>query len=167
MNAIEVFSSAAGLSVVDEDGHTERIQLMPPVTESELATIERELGFALPTEARALLRMTSGLAGTALDQFQFVDVGGQALPDLFPHPLSIAHDGYGNFWIVDLWPSSDRFGPVFYVAHDPPVVVYQCEDVASFAQHVLEFSSPHFSPRPSRGCASAFGARRCIGIDRS
>ncbi|MFN0243532.1 MAG: hypothetical protein ACKVWV_11625 [Planctomycetota bacterium] len=30
----------------------------------------------------------------------------------------------------------------------------------------LSAPSPHFSPRPSRGCASALGARRCIGIDR-
>ena len=58
--------------------------------------------------------------------------GGQVLDeDLFPQGLPIAVDPFGNSWTLDL-ESGGGWGPVFFVCHDPPWVVYQAHDAAQF-----------------------------------
>jgi hypothetical protein len=49
------------------------------------------------------------------------------LDELFRSGLPIAHDGSGNFWVLDRAPA--EAGPVFFLCHDPPVVLYQSADL--------------------------------------
>ena len=36
--------------------------------------------------------------------------------EIFPHGLPIAADGYGNFWVIDLLPSSADWGPIYFAS---------------------------------------------------
>jgi hypothetical protein len=58
-----------------------------------------------------------------------IDLSGESfsveLEELFPAGVPIAHDGSGNFWVRDET-------PVFFLCHDPPVVLYQSADVETF-----------------------------------
>ena len=59
---------------------------------------------------RALLRRTSGIEGL-LEEIDFSGLlAGQALDEIFPRTATIAHDGYGNFWAVDLLRVKRRSG---------------------------------------------------------
>lgn len=106
--AAELLRAVAGRRWVDEDGNANRFELLPPLTPDEIASLEGDLGFALPAEARALLSVARGLAQSPLESVDFAGLGGGAvLEEIFPHAVSIAHDGFGNYWVVDASPNSD------------------------------------------------------------
>jgi len=95
----------------------------------------------VPEELRTLLAEDAGVAGGPLE----VDLTGRSfsvgLEELFPAGLPIAHDGSGNFWVLDL--TSDPTAPVhiFFLCHDPPVVLYQGADLRAFL-HAASRASP-------------------------
>jgi len=57
--------------------------------------------------------------------------------ELFPACHAIAGDGFGNFWVLDLTPDARERAPVFFASHDPPVVVFEAPDLATFVQDAL------------------------------
>ena len=119
---------------VDEDGLEDPFELLPALTEQELAAFEASLPCPLPDEIRELLRFARGFKGV-LEEISFTDRFAGFEEGIFPHAISLAGDGFGNFWIVDL--TSTSWGSVFYVCHDAPVVVYQAEDLRHFIQEAL------------------------------
>jgi hypothetical protein len=72
--------------------------------------------------------------------------GGAVWEEGVPRSVAIAHDGFGNYWIVDLNTGSDAFGPVFFLCHDCPALIYQCAEAAEFIEALLEMTEP-----PHRG----------------
>src|SRR5918911_73743 len=95
----------AGLRLRDEDGNERVLELLPPASEAELRQIEAAVPAPLPEEIRAALRVSKGLANGPLESFSLVDLEGFGLEGLFPHAYSIAHDGFGNYWVLDLLPT--------------------------------------------------------------
>jgi hypothetical protein len=93
---------------------------------------------------RELLAVTSGWEGGPLESVTFAAFGAFGLEGVFPNPPTLAQDGFGNFWIVDLLSTSTTWGPVYYACHDPPVVVYQCADLLTFVQSALTMMDPPF-----------------------
>lgn len=91
-----------------------------------------ELRVPLPDELRALIAQTPVVEGGPIE----VDLTGRSfsvgLEELFPAGLPIAHDGSGNFWLLDLTPDVSWPVPVFFLCHDPPVVLYQSADLETF-----------------------------------
>jgi cell wall assembly regulator SMI1 len=141
--AAELLRSLDGREWVDEDGDAERLELLPPLTDAEIDALADAWGVPVPADAREVLRVARGFESSPLDVVEFSgEMDGAVLDDVFPHPLPIAHDGYGNYWIADLRPGSDVFGPVFFACHDPSVVVYQCADVAGFLEALAEMTEP-------------------------
>ena len=113
-------------------------ELMPPLTAEEFAELEAELPCALPADVRELLAYCSGFRGGRADFVEFASRNGDfGMEDTFPHGAPIAGDGFGNFWLVDLWPSSTVWGPIYYACHDPPVVAYQSADLTEFLRELL------------------------------
>jgi len=98
----------------------------------------------LPGEIRDLLEFCSGIEGT-LEQ---IDFSGRSFSDgvgldfLLPHGLPIAHDGYGNVWVVDLRPESSDWGPIYFGCHDAPVMLVQTATVQQFVIEVFKMLTP-------------------------
>ena len=57
---------------------------------------------------------------------------------MFPNSIQLAGDGFGNFWILDI-DSKGNWNSVYFVCHDPAVVVKHSENLAEFIKHVDEF----------------------------
>jgi cell wall assembly regulator SMI1 len=132
--------------LVDEDGGRIALDLGPGLSKSELESLEAEVGVPLPRELRAVLERTSAIDG-ALEQ---IDFSGRTLDfedrDLFPSGLPIAHDGFGNHWVLDLTPNEADLAPVFFACHDAPVVLYQAPSLGPFLHEVFRmFVPPHAS----------------------
>jgi cell wall assembly regulator SMI1 len=138
----DAFRALAGLRLTDKDGHAHVLELLPPATEEQLRTLEAGLPAPLPDEIRAALRVTAGLANGPLESFSLLDLEGFGLDEAFPHPYSIAHDGFGNYWILDLLPGDTAWGPVFYACHDPPVIACQSASIEVFLQEVVALWQP-------------------------
>jgi hypothetical protein len=97
----------------------------------------------LPTELLRLLAVTRG-AEALLD----LDLTGRdhsvELAELMPAGLPIASDGSGNFWVLDLTPDTVDVAPVFFLGHDPAVLLYQAPDLATFVREALAaYRPPH------------------------
>ena len=128
--------------LIDEDGETVDIEVLAPMSAGEIAGAERALGHTYPPAVRALLSRTRGLNGP-LDQIDFSGrIDGQHLEDLFPHIATIASDGWGNFWAVDLVRDNGSWGPIWYLSHDAPVALYQCDGLATFLDELVRMHRP-------------------------
>jgi hypothetical protein len=68
--------------------------------------------------------------------------GGFGMEDIFPHALPVAHDGFGNYWIVDLTEKSTTWGPIFFACHDAPVIVFQTDSLVHFINEIIRFGNP-------------------------
>jgi cell wall assembly regulator SMI1 len=142
----DMLRSLAGLRLTDEDGQAHLLELRPPATDAEIRRLEETLPAPLPEEMRAALGVTTGLENGPLESFSLLDLEGFGLEEAFPHAYSIAHDGSGNYWVLDLLPGDGAWGPVFYACHDPPVIGYQAETIEAFLGDVVARWRPGRSP---------------------
>jgi cell wall assembly regulator SMI1 len=134
--------SLAGLRLTDASGRARTIELLPPATDAELARIEAAAPAPLPAEIRDALRVTTGLAQAPLESFSLVDLEGFGLEEAFPCAWSVAHDGNGNYWVLDLLPGTAEWGPVFYACHDPAVIAWQAATLEDFLRDVVALWQP-------------------------
>jgi hypothetical protein len=111
----------------------------------QLKQFEARLPCALPQHVRELLKFARGFEGSAVDLVDFTGRHAYGHYEIFPHGLTIAGDGFGNFWVVDLSASSADFGPIYYACHDPPVIVLQSHSLSGFLNDLIRVS-PEDSP---------------------
>jgi hypothetical protein len=138
----DALREVGGMHVVDEDGNEETLELLPPATDDEIDALEATLQIALPTELRDALRVTRGLANGPLESLELTDPDGFGMEDVFPHGYPVGHDGFGNYWVLDLLPDVDDCGPVFFACHDPPVIAFQSVSPADFVREVVSLWQP-------------------------
>jgi cell wall assembly regulator SMI1 len=131
--------------LVDEDGKRVILELEPGLSQGEIESIATEVGVALPRELRVVLERTAAIDGV-LEQ---IDFSGRSLDfedqDIFPTGLPIAHDGFGNHWVLDLTPSETEVAPVFFACHDAPVVLFQSPSLAHFLREAFRTLAPPHS----------------------
>ncbi len=53
---------------------------------------------------------------------------------------------FGNFWVIDLLPTSKTWGPIYFACHDAPVILYQSPGLSHFLVELFKMSIP---PRKS------------------
>ena len=136
---------------VDKSGKKGNVKLLPPVPDKEINDFRNSLPCYLDEDMTAVLRKTRGLSfvqqgknsklnagpiATSID-FTGKSIDGQVLEDIMPTGIAIAADQSGNSWTLDLHGGSAYFGPIFYVSHDPPVIVYQNSTLEKFINQVL------------------------------
>jgi len=146
MTPLEIIRQAQADTLIDEDGHVVTLELLPSLSQAELQNFANQLPCPIPPEIMELLSACGGFYGTV----EQVDFTGRDLifefEPAFPDGLPIAADGYGNFWVVDLNPHSTRWGPIYFVCHDAPVVLYQADSLEQFLSELFRmFEPPHQS----------------------
>ncbi|MEO6993020.1 MAG: SMI1/KNR4 family protein [Lacunisphaera sp.] len=142
MNAIERIKAAQQSELIHEDGDPVCLELAPPLSADQINELQKLVGQPLPADLKALLAFCSGLEG-CLDGIDFT--GGRMSyehVEVFPNGLPIAADGCGNFWVLDLTPTTTQAAPVFFACHDAPVILYQSPDIASFLSEVFRINVP-------------------------
>ena len=139
MNPIDVIKSAQAKELTNEDGESVDLHLLPGLDAEAVSHFESSLPCALAEEICELLLFCRGFEGVVADQ---VDFTGQDMmfqhEVLFPHGVPIASDGFGNFWVVDLFPDSSEFGPIWFVCHDAPVILYQSAGLGAFLSELFK-----------------------------
>ncbi len=142
MKALEILKQAQGMRLENEDGQVEELRLLAGLSEQELKDLEARLPCPLPAEAREALSFCRGFEGI-LESVDFAGLeGGFGMEEIFPHAIALAHDGFGNYWIVDLTSESVSWGRIFFVCHDAPVIVFQTDSFAHFISEILRFGNP-------------------------
>jgi len=143
----EIIQSALGQNLVDEHGKPIHVRLVPGLTKEEADDFARSLLASPPDDVRDLLEFCSGIEGT----LEKIDFTGRSLSDYFefdflPHGLTIAHDGCGNGWVVDMQTGATDWGPIYFCCHDAPVMLLQALSVQQFVSEVFKmYIPPHKS----------------------
>lgn len=144
MNLVDRFLALKGRRFKDEDGEEYELALLPPMSDADIAAIEKRIPCPIPAEIRAVLKVTRGFENGPLESFEIGGLmeGGFGHEEIFPHPFPIAHDGFGNYWVVDLLPGSTSWGPIYYACHDVPAIIYQCASLSEFLDGFVEMAQP-------------------------
>lgn len=143
MKLVDLVKEAQEQECCDKSGKRSSISCYPPFSAEELNELRNSIPCQIPADLSELLSYCSGFE---IDFSEFLDgvffITGESAPDftemLSPTCVTIARDGFGNYWAVDLSAESTEFGPVFYLCHDPPVVVYQSDSLFDFITEVLK-----------------------------
>jgi len=126
-------------SYTSEDGDEYRVELKPGLTDQQIDSLAQGLpNGQIPNEIRELLKFTSGFEFFGLEGVTFDGVGQFGFEEFFPTSVQLAGDGFGNFWILDV-NKNGQWGSIFYVCHDPAVIVKHSENLTEFIKHVDEF----------------------------
>jgi hypothetical protein len=122
---------------ITEDGDEYKIEPLPGLTDDEINRLCRLLPTErIPDEYIELLKFTKGFEFYGVD-VTFDCIGQFGFENIFPYSVQVGHDGFGNFWIVDV-DSKGNWGAVFYVCHDPAVVVKHSDNLSQFIHHLDE-----------------------------
>jgi hypothetical protein len=126
---------------VDDDGEVYRAELLPGLSAAEVAALTAQMPTAtLPQEIHKLLLYTKGLEFGWLQQVNFDAFGEFGLQGLFPTCIELMSDGAGNFWVLDI-NKLGEWGAVFYVCHDPQVIIRQADNLEKFLDQLYEYAS--------------------------
>jgi SMI1 / KNR4 family (SUKH-1) len=122
-----------------EDGDEYKVELKPGLTELQIEDLEKKVPTKqLPPEVKELLKFSSGFEFFGLDDVTFDGLGQFGFEEIFPNSVQLAGDGFGNFWILDI-DKNGNWGNIFFVCHDPAVVVKHSENLTEFIGHIDEF----------------------------
>ncbi|MFO1513167.1 MAG: SMI1/KNR4 family protein [Verrucomicrobiota bacterium] len=151
MKLVDLVKQAEGRTIRGEKGRREPLRLLPPVSEEQVRKLEQALPGPLPAEIRELFTLTRGFENGPYE-VDFSGYGraafGERTPfgvvsecfQILPYKLSIATDGCGNDWMIDLTKGASVWGPVFFACHDPPVFVFTAGDLREFIEEWLELA---------------------------
>lgn len=138
MTLISIIKTAQNNSLLDEDDNLVELELLPGMTDDNIAKFASTLPCPLPDHIRSLLQFCQGFEGCGVERVDFIGAGMSfAHPEVFPHGIPIASDGYGNFWVADLNPTSTDWAPIYFACHDAPVILYQSPSLEHFLTALL------------------------------
>lgn len=124
---------------VSDDGDEFKVELKDGLTDQQLEDLAKRLPTGqIPPEIRELLHFASGFDFYGLDEVTFDGIEQFGFEEFFPISVKLAGDGLGNFWILDIDKKGD-WKSVFYVCHDPAVIVKHSDNLAQFIEHVNDF----------------------------
>ena len=139
MSPLEQLQLILNEKYVSEDGDEFKVQLRPGLADEKIDQLANDLPTSqIPSDVRDLLRFASGFEFFGLEEVTFDGVGMFGFENIFPYSVQLAGDGFGNFWILDV-DSDGKWNNVFYVCHDPAVVVRHSNDLAEFIKHIDEY----------------------------
>jgi hypothetical protein len=139
MTALERLKSILNERYVSEDGDEYKVELKPGLADQQIDKLATQLPSGqIPTEIRELLKFASGFEFFGVDEITFDGIGQFGFENIFPYSVQLAGDGFGNFWILDI-DNKGNWGNVFYVCHDPAVVIKHSENLSEFIKHIDEF----------------------------
>lgn len=139
MTPKEKLKSISTEKYVSEDGDEYKVELKRGLSDQQIDELAKKLSVEkIPAEIRELLKFAGGFEFYALEEVTFDRVGQFGFEEFFPNSVELAGDGFGNFWILDI-DKNGNWGNVFYVCHDPAVIVKHSEDLNQFIEHVSDF----------------------------
>ena len=139
MNPKQKLESILSNKYESEDGDLYNVELLDGMTNEEITEYKKQLpNNFLPTEIEELLKFSKGFEFFGLEEVRFDSFGHFGFEEMFPNSIQLAGDGFGNFWILDI-DTNGNWNSVYYVCHDPAVIVKHSEDLTQFIEQIDEY----------------------------
>src|SRR5690606_4318905 len=124
---------------VDEDGENYTLDFKLGLTEDELKFLKTKFpANRIVDELIEILRETKGWEGYGLETAYFDSIDEFGFTELIPHSITLGHDGFGNFWVLEVKDNGD-LGKIYFACHDPAVLVIYCDTLNEFFRSLEEF----------------------------
>jgi hypothetical protein len=132
MNLIELLKSISEKEYESEDGNIFSLNLHEGLSNTEINEFKSRLPKQhLPKGIEDLLKFSKGFDCPPVEEVSFTAYGHFGFEEAFPYSIKLAGDGFGNFWILDI-DEEGSWNEIFYVCHDPPVIVKQAKNLKEF-----------------------------------
>lgn len=139
MNPLDQLKLLLEKEYTSEDGEKYKAIPLPGLSGQKLDEFARQLpGSYVPDEIKELLKFSSGFKFDSLEEVSFIGLEQFDFEEFFPNSIQLAGDGFGNSWILDI-DQKGVWGNVFYVCHDPAVIVKHSDNLAQFIEHIDDF----------------------------
>jgi hypothetical protein len=139
MKNIEIIKKLKESTFTDEDGEDYILDFQDGMTDSDIEALSQSFpNNTIDSELKEILKETRGWDGYGLEQIDFSSIGQFGFLELSPNSITLGHDGFGNFWILDIL-SDGSLGHVYYACHDPAVLVKYSDDLNGFLNSLTEF----------------------------
>ncbi|WP_430816764.1 SMI1/KNR4 family protein [Carboxylicivirga sp. RSCT41] len=139
MSNIEILETLKNSIFTDEDGEDYSLEFQDGLSDTEISKLQT--GFPSETiddELIEILKETRGWDGYGLGNIDFSSIGQFGFTELSPHSISLGHDGFGNFWILDIL-NDGSLGHVYYACHDPAVFIKYSDNLNEFLKSLIDF----------------------------
>jgi len=117
--------------------------------------MEASLPADIAAQLQDLLRVCSGLKGPVDWLYLTMPMDEDYHLKAFPYTRVIAGGGFGNDWIMALEDKTRMWGPVLFICHDPPAVVYQAHNILDIIRDILTIGSGGGENPASEPCGAA------------
>ena len=145
-NIIEILSLLETSDFRSDDGSRSSVSLLKGLTVSQIAEFQKRFPKPIPQDIVELLMFSAGLEIPRFERISFVGNLDFAFEEVSPLGIPLATDGIGNFWLLDIEVESGRWGSVFFVSHDPPVLLLQAFSLRQFLNQILDCARDGSNP---------------------
>lgn len=139
MTNIEIIKRLKGSTFVDEDRENYTLDFKPGLTNEELNSLRSKFpSNKISDELIEIMKETKGWEDFSLEAVCFDSIDEFGFTELIPHSITLGHDGFGNFWILDMKENGD-LGKIYFACHDPAVLVIYSDTLNEFLLSLEEF----------------------------
>ncbi len=139
MKNIEIIRKLRASTFTDEDEEEYGLDFQDGLTDTEIDDLAKSFpNDKIDKELIEILKETRGWEGYGLEQVDFSAIGQFGFLELSPNSIALGHDGFGNFWILDIL-GNGTLGQVYYACHDPAVFVKYSDNLNGFLNSLIEF----------------------------
>ncbi|TDS17319.1 SMI1/KNR4 family protein [Sphingobacterium paludis] len=139
MTNLEIINTLKTNSFIDEDGESYTLDFLDPLSEAEIRELRESFpGKHIADELLEILQVTRGWDSAAFNMVYFDSIDEFGFWELSPNSVTLGHDGFGNYWVLDI-DSRGNLGKVFFACHDPAVFMVHSQDLHEYLEHLLNF----------------------------
>ncbi|MDO5979195.1 SMI1/KNR4 family protein [Flavivirga spongiicola] len=139
MNNLQIIEKLQSSTFTDEDGEQYTLDFQPALSDKEIENLKKQFpNSSIDKELLDILKYTKGWDGFGLERVYFDSIGEFGFWELSPYSITLGHDGFGNFWLLDI-DKNGNLGKVFFACHDPAVFIVHSQNLNEYLMHLVEF----------------------------
>ncbi|GHE23252.1 SMI1/KNR4 family protein [Sphingobacterium griseoflavum] len=139
MTNLEIIHTLKTSSFIDENGERYALEFHEKLTDEEIEELRKSFpNRHIDDELAAILRITRGWDSVAFKMVYFDSINEFGFWELSPNSITLGHDGFGNYWVLDI-DNEGKLGKVFFACHDPAVFIVHSQNLNEYLQHLLDF----------------------------
>jgi len=139
MTNLEIIQALKQSTFTSEDGEPYNLEFQLGLSDEQIKELSKQFpNKSIPAEIVQILQVTKGWDGPGPEMVYFDAIGKFGFTELSPNSITLGHDGFGNYWILDLL-NNGQLGKVFFACHDPAVFIIHSQNLNEYLNHLLEF----------------------------
>ena len=139
MTNLEIIQELKQSTFTDEDGEQYNLEFQEGLSEEKIRQLSKRFPSSIISdEIFQILKITRGWDGYGPEMVCFDSINEFGFEELSPSSITLGQDGFGNFWILDL-KIDGELGKVFFVCHDPAVMIINSQSLNEYLNCLLEF----------------------------